>query len=217
VDRGEWTPTPQQVNAYNMPAMNALNFPAAILQPPFFDPARPDAMNYAAIGAIIGHEVSHSFDNIGAAFDSRGRLRNWWTPEDSAHFSASTTRLARQYDAYRPLPDLAINGNLTLAENIADLAGLAAAYDAWRASLGGREAPVVGGLTGDQQFFLSFAQTWRARYREPLLRRILLTDGHSPGPFRALTVRNLDPWYDAFSVRPGEALYLAPAERVRIW
>ena len=217
VDRDEWTPTPQQVNAYNMPAMNALNFPAAILQPPFFDPARPDAMNYAAIGAIIGHEVSHSFDNIGAAFDSRGRLRNWWTPEDSAHFSASTTRLARQYDAYRPLPDLAINGNLTLAENIADLAGLAAAYDAWRASLGGREAPVVGGLTGDQQFFLSFAQMWRARYREPLLRRIILTDGHSPDPFRALMVRNLDPWYEAFSVRPGEALYLAPAERVRIW
>lgn len=217
VDRDEWTPTPQQVNAFNMPAMNALNFPAAILQPPFFDPVRPDAMNYAAIGAIIGHEVSHSFDNIGAAFDSQGRLRSWWTPEDSARFSASTTRLARQYDAYRPLPELAVNGNLTLAENIADLAGLAAAYDAWRASLGGREAPVVGGLTGDQQFFLSFAQTWRARYREPTLRRILLTDGHSPAPFRALTVRNLDPWYEAFSVRPGEALYLAPADRVRIW
>ncbi|HEX7238661.1 MAG TPA: M13 family metallopeptidase, partial [Longimicrobiaceae bacterium] len=217
VDRDEWTPTPQQVNAFNMPAMNALNFPAAILQPPFFDPARPDAMNYAAIGAIIGHEVSHSFDTIGAGFDSRGRLRSWWTPEDSAHFAASTARLARQYDAYRPLPDLAINGDLTLAENIADLAGLAAAYDAWRASLGGREAPVVGGLTGDQQFFLSFAQTWRASYREPTLRRILLTDGHSPAPFRALTVRNLDPWYDAFSVRPGDALYLAPADRVRIW
>lgn len=217
VDRDEWTPTPQQVNAFNMPAMNALNFPAAILQPPFFDPARPDAMNYAAIGAIIGHEVSHSFDTIGAAFDSRGRLRSWWTPEDSARFGASTTRLARQYDAYHPLPDLAINGTLTLAENIADLAGLAAAYDAWRASLGGREAPVVGGLTGDQQFFLSFAQTWRARYREPTLRRIILTDGHSPAPFRALTVRNLDPWYEAFSVRPGDALYLAPADRVRIW
>jgi predicted metalloendopeptidase len=217
VDRDEWTPTPQQVNAFNMPAMNALNFPAAILQPPFFDPARPDAMNYAAIGAIIGHEVSHSFDVIGAAFDSQGRLRNWWTPEDSAHFSAATARLARQYDAYRPLPDVAINGTLTLAENIADLAGLAAAYDAWRASLGGREAPVVGGLTGDQQFFLSFAQTWRTKYREPLLRQIILTDGHSPGPFRALTVRNLDPWYHAFSVRPGETLYLAPEERVRIW
>jgi putative endopeptidase len=217
VDRDEWTPTPQQVNAFNMPAMNALNFPAAILQPPFFDPARPDAMNYAAIGAIIGHEVSHSFDTIGATFDSHGRLRNWWTPVDSAHFSASTTRLARQYDAYRPLPDQAINGELTLAENIADLAGLVAAYDAWKASLGGREAPVVAGLTGDQQFFLSFAQTWRARYREPLLRQILLTDGHSPAPFRALTVRNLDPWYDAFPVRPGDALHLAPANRVRIW
>jgi len=217
VDRDEWTVTPQQVNAFNLPAMNALNFPAAILQPPFFDPARPDAMNYAAIGAVIGHEVSHSFDTVGAAFDSQGRLRNWWTPEDSAHFSAATTRLARQYDAYRPLPELAINGNLTLAENIADLAGVTAAYDAWRASLGGREAPVVGGLTGDQQFFLSFAQTWRAKYREPLLRRILLTDGHSPAPFRALTVRNLDAWYDAFGVRPGDALYLAPADRGRIW
>lgn len=217
VDRDEWTVTPQTVNAFNLPAMNALNFPAAILQPPLFDPARPDAMNYAAIGAIIGHEVSHSFDTIGAAFDSQGRLRNWWTPDDSAHFSATTTRLARQYDGYRPLPDLAINGNLTLAENIADLAGLTAAYDAWRASLGGREAPVVGGLTGDQQFFLSFAQTWRAKYREPTLRRILLTDGHAPAPFRALTVRNLDAWYDAFQVAPGEALYLAPDGRVRIW
>jgi putative endopeptidase len=217
VDRDEWTVTPQQVNAFNLPAMNALNFPAAILQPPFFDPARPDAMNYAAIGAVIGHEVSHSFDTVGSAFDSQGRLRNWWTPEDSAHFSAATTRLARQYDAYRPLPELAINGTLTLAENIADLAGLTAAYDAWRASLGGREAPVVGGLTGDQQFFLSFAQTWRARYREPLLRQLLVTDGHSPAAFRALTVRNLDPWYAAFSVQPGEALYLAPADRVRIW
>jgi len=217
VDRDEWTVTPQQVNAFNLPAMNALNFPAAILQPPFFDPARPDAMNYAAIGAVIGHEVSHSFDTVGSAFDSQGRLRNWWTPDDSAHFSASTTRLTRQYDAYRPLPDLTINGTLTLAENIADLAGLAAAYDAWRASLGGREAPVVSGLTGDQQFFLSFAQTWRNRYREPLLRRILLTDGHSPGPFRALTVRNLDPWYAAFAIQPADALYLAPADRVRIW
>ena len=217
VDRSEWSMTPQLVNAVNMPAMNALNFPAAILQPPFFDPARTDAMNYAAIGAVIGHEVSHSFDNLGSTFDAHGRLRNWWTPADSTHFADATARLARQYDAYHPFPDLAVNGELTLAENIADLAGLTAAYDAWRASLGGREAPVVGGLTGDQQFFLSFEQVWRSKFRDPALRQRLLTDGHAPGPYRALTVRNLDAWYDAFDVQPGEALYLAPGDRVRIW
>ena len=217
VDRDAWSMTPQMVNAVNMPAMNALNFPAAILQPPFFDPDRTDAMNYAAIGAVIGHEISHSFDNLGANFDADGRLRNWWTPEDLAHFTASTDALARQYDAYRPFPDLAVNGGLTLTENIADLAGLAAAYDAWRASLGGRAAPVVGGLTGDQQFFLSFAQVWRTAYRDAALRQRLLTDGHAPGPYRALTVRNLDAWVDAFAVEPGQALFLAPEERVRIW
>ncbi|HEX9952862.1 MAG TPA: M13 family metallopeptidase [Rubricoccaceae bacterium] len=217
VDRDAWSMTPQMVNAVNMPAMNALNFPAAILQPPFFDPDRSDAMNYAAIGAVIGHEISHSFDNLGANFDADGRLRNWWTAEDLAHFTASTDALARQYDAYHPFPDLAVNGGLTLTENIADLAGLAAAYDAWRASLGGREAPVVGGLTGDQQFFLSFAQVWRTAYRDAALRQRLLTDGHAPGPYRALTVRNLDAWVDAFAVEPGQALFLAPEERVRIW
>ena len=217
VDRAEWSMTPQLVNAVNMPAMNAMNFPAAILQPPFFDPDRTDAMNYAAIGAVIGHEISHSFDNLGSGFDAHGRLRNWWTPADSAHFAASTERLALQYDAYQPFPDLAVNGRLTLAENIADLAGLAAAYDAWRASLDGREAPVVGGLTGDQQFFLSFAQVWRTKFRDPALRQRLLTDGHAPGPYRALTVRNLDAWVDAFGVEPGDALYLGPEDRVRIW
>ena len=217
VDRAEWSMTPQLVNAVNMPAMNAMNFPAAILQPPFFDPDRSDAMNYAAIGAVIGHEISHSFDNLGSGFDAHGRLRNWWTPADSAHFADATDRLARQYDAYRPFPDLAVNGRLTLAENIADLAGLTAAYDAWRASLGGREAPVVGGLTGDQQFFLSFAQVWRTAFRDAALRQRILTDGHAPGPYRALTVRNLDAWVDAFAVEPGDALYLAPDDRVRIW
>ncbi len=216
-DRAEWSMVPQQVNAVNMPAMNALNFPAAILQPPFFDPDRSDAMNYAAIGAVIGHEISHSFDNLGAGFDADGRLRNWWTPDDFAHFTASTTQLARQYDAYRPFPDLAVNGTLTLTENIADLAGITAAYDAWRASLGGQEAPVVGGLTGDQQFFLSFAQVWRTAFRDAALRQRIATDGHAPGPYRALTVRNLDAWYGAFPVQPGDALYLAPADRIRIW
>lgn len=217
VDRDEWSMTPQMVNAVNMPAMNAMNFPAAILQPPFFDPDRADAMNYAAIGAVIGHEISHSFDNLGASFDAEGRLRNWWTPEDKAHFEAATQALVEQYDAYRPFPDLAINGKLTITENMADLAGLTAAYDAWHASLGGEPAPVVGGLSGDQQFFLSFAQAWRTKFREAALRQRLLTDGHAPGPYRARTVRNLDAWYQAFDVQPADALYLAPADRVRIW
>jgi len=217
VDRAEWSLTPQQVNAVNMPAMNAMNFPAAILQPPFFDPARPSAMNYGAIGAVIGHEISHSFDNLGAGFDARGRLRNWWTPADLAHFNAAAEQLVRQYDSYRPFPDLAVNGRLTLTENLADLTGLAAAYDAWRASLGGKPAPEFAGLSGDQQLFLSYAQTWRSKSRDARLRQQVLTDGHSPGQYRALTVRNIDAWYAAFDVKPGEALYLAPADRVRIW
>lgn len=217
VSRDMWVMTPQTVNAVNMPAMNALNFPAAILQPPFFDADRADAMNYGGIGAVIGHEISHSFDNLGAAFDSQGRMRNWWTPSDFAHFKASTHALALQYDSYRPLPDLAINGQQTLSENIADLAGLTAAYDALHASLNGKPAAVVGGLSVDQQLFLSWAQIWRSKFREPALRRQLLTNGHSPGPWRALTVRNLDAWYPAFAVKSGQTLYLAPTDRVRIW
>ena len=217
VDRAEWSMTPQDVNAVNMPAMNAMNFPAAILQPPFFDPSRPEVMNYAAMGAVIGHEISHSFDNLGANFDAHGRLRNWWTPDDLAHFNASAEQLVQQYSAYRPFPDLAVNGRLTLTENIADLAGLTAAYDAYHASLGGKPAPTVGGLTGDQQFFLSFAQVWRTKSRDAMLRQRVATDGHAPGQYRALTVRNIDAWYKAFSVQPGEAEYLAPADRVRIW
>jgi putative endopeptidase len=217
VDRSEWVMTPQLVNAVNLPAMNALNFPAAILQPPFFDAKRADAMNYGGIGAVIGHEISHSFDNNGATFDSHGLMRNWWTPADLAHFQTSTHALALQYDAYHPLPDLAVNGQQTLSENIADLAGVTASYDAFHASLGGRPAPVVGGLSGDQQFFLSFGQIWRTKFREPALRRQLLTNGHSPGPYRALTVRNLDAWYEPFDVKAGETLYLSPSDRVRIW
>jgi putative endopeptidase len=217
VDRAEWVMTPQTVNAVNLPAMNAMNFLAAILQPPYFDPKRPAAMDYGAMGAIIGHEVSHSFDDQGALFDSKGRLHNWWTPEDFRHFKASSAKLVAQYDAYRPFPDLKVNGKLTLGENIADLAGLAASYDAWRRSLGGKPAPAVQGFTGDQQFFISFAQSWRSKYREPTLRNRLVTDGHSPGEYRASTVRNLDAWYAAFEVKPGQALYLAPADRVRVW
>jgi putative endopeptidase len=217
VDRREWFMAPQTVNAVNLPVLNALNFPAAILQPPFFDPRRPEVMDYGAIGAVIGHEISHSFDDQGARFDSEGRMRNWWTDADLRHFQAAGEALVRQYDAYRPFPDLAINGRLSLGENIADVAGLAAAYDAYRISRGGKPAPVIDGLTGDQQFFLSYAQSWRSKTREEALRQQLLGDGHSPGKYRAYTVRNLDAWYDAFGVEPGQALFLAPDARVRVW
>jgi len=217
VDRGEWVMNPQLVNAVNLPAMNALNFPAAILQPPDFDPERPEVMDYGSIGAVIGHEISHSFDDQGALFDASGRLRNWWTKDDFAHFNASTEALVRQYDAYRPFPDLAVNGKLTVSENIADVAGLAVAYDAYRLSLSGKEAPAVQGLTGDQQFFLSFAQSWRTKFREPALRQRIVTDSHAPAEYRADTVRNVDAWYGAFSVKPGQTLYLAPKDRVRVW
>jgi predicted metalloendopeptidase len=217
VDRGEWVMNPQLVNAVNLPVMNALNFPAAILQPPFFDPERPAVMDYGATGATIGHEISHSFDDQGALFDASGRLHNWWTKEDLAHFQASSARLAAQYSAYRPFPDLAVNGKQTLSENIADVAGLSVTYDAFRISLAGKAAPTVQGLTPDQQFFLSFAQSWRQKIREPALRQRIVTDGHAPAEYRADTVRNLDAWYPAFDVKPGQALYLAPQDRVHVW
>jgi predicted metalloendopeptidase len=217
IDRTEWVMTPQTVNAVNLPVMNALNFPAAILQPPFFDPKRSAVMDYGAIGATIGHEISHSFDDSGSLFDATGKLNNWWTDEDMKHFQASADQLVKQFDAYQPLPGLHINGRQTLGENIADVAGLAAAYDAYRLSLGGKEAPMVDGLTGDQQFFLSYAQSWRAKTREPQLRQQILTDGHAPAAYRPSTVRNLDAWYAAFLVKPGQALYLSPADRVKIW
>ena len=217
IDRTEWVMTPQTVNAVNLPVMNALNFPAAILQPPYFDPKRPMVMDYGAIGAVIGHEISHSFDDSGCLFDATGRLNNWWTPEDLKHFEASTERLVRQFDAYEPFPGLHIKGRQTLSENIADVAGLAAAFDAYRLSLGGKDAPMVQGLTGDQQFFISYAQSWREKTREPQLRQQILTDGHTPAAFRPTTVRNLDAWYPAFQVKPGQTLYLAPADRVKIW
>jgi predicted metalloendopeptidase len=217
VDNGEWVMTPQTVNAVNLPADNALNFPAAILQSPLFDPDRPAAANYGAIGATVGHEISHSFDDQGALFDASGRLRNWWTSDDLVHFQASAGQLARQYDDYRPFPDLAVNGRQVLSENIADVAGLAAALDAYHLSLGGKSAPKVDGLSGDQQFFLAFAQAKRTKIREPALRQQILTDGHAPAEYRADTVRNIDAWYQAFSPRPGQKLYLEPADRVRMW
>ncbi len=216
-DRGEWWMTPQTVNAVQLPLQNAMNFPAAILEAPFFDPKADAAANYGAIGAVIGHEVSHGFDNLGAEFDAQGRLHNWWTPEDSKHFEAATQKLVEQYNAYEPLPGLHINGQQTLGENIADVSGLQAAYNAWRKSLGGKEPAVIDGLTGDQRFFLAFAQAWRSKMREPTLRARVIGDGHAPGPYRALTVRNIDAWYPAFEVTEGQKLHLAPEERVKIW
>ncbi len=217
VDRKEWSMTPQTVNAVNLPLQNALNFPAAILQPPFFDPKAPAAVNYGAIGSIIGHEISHTFDSEGAAFDSKGRVRDWWTPSDLKHFEAATAQLATQYDSYKPFPDIALNGKQTLGENIADVAGVTVAYEGYRASLGGKESPEKDGFTGDQQFFIAFGQNWHSKAREAALRQQVLTDPHSPPRFRSATIRNLDAWYKTFDVQPGQALYLAPADRVRIW
>ena len=217
VDRKEWVMTPQTVDAVNLPILNALNFPAGILQPPFYDPAAPAAVNYGGIGAAIGHEISHSFDNTGAQFDAQGHLRNWWTDADLKQFKAAGEALAKQFDGYKPLPDLGVNGQQTLGENIADLAGLAASYDAYRASLHGKEAPAVDDLTGDQQFFLAYAQSWCVYRRPEALRQLLIKDGHAPAQYRALTVRNLNPWYAAFSIKETDKLYLAPKDRVRVW
>ena len=217
VDRSEWVVTPQTVTAVNCPAMNALNFPAAILQPPGFDAKREAALNYGAIGAVIGHEISHSFDDQGALFDARGRLRNWWPPEDFAHFKSAARRLIAQYDVYRPFPDVAVNGKQTLGENLADLAGLTAAYDAYHLSLSLTASSPTSSLTGDQTFFLSFGQLWRRKLREPLLRQLIVANEHAPPEYRADTVRNIDAWYSAFNVKPSQKLYLAPEGRVRIW
>jgi endothelin-converting enzyme/putative endopeptidase len=174
-------------------------------------------VNYGAIGTVIGHEISHTFDTLGSTFDSRGRLRNWWTPEDLKQFEESTQKLAAQYDTYKPFPDLSLNGKQTLAENIADVAGIAAAYDGYKASLKGQAAPEKDGFSGDQQFFIAFGQNWGSKARDASLRQQVMTDSHSPGEFRAATVRNIDAWYAAFDVKPGEKLYLAPQDRVRIW
>ena len=217
LDRREWWMNAQLVNAVNLPVQNALNFPAAILQRPFFDAKADPAFNYGAIGAVIGHEISHSFDDNGAAFDANGKLRNWWTAADLARFQKGGAALATQYDRYSPFPGIHVNGKQTLGENIADLAGLAAAYDAYRASLKGKEPPVIDGFTGDQRFFIAFAQSWATKMREEALRGRLVRDGHAPGQYRAQTVRNIDAWYRAFDVQSGDRLYLAPEERVHIW
>ena len=217
IRRWEWGMTPMTVNAYANFGMNEIVFPAAILQPPFFDPHADDAINYGGIGAVIGHEVSHHFDDQGAKYDETGKLADWWTPADVAAFEAASKALIAQYDAYEVLPGEKLDGTFTLGENIGDLAGLTIAYDAYKKSLGGKEAPVIGGLTGDQRFFLGWAQVWRRNYREQNLSQRITTDPHSPSIQRTWVSRNLDPWYKAYQIKQGQKLYLAPKDRVRIW
>jgi putative endopeptidase len=223
VDRDEWGMTPMTVNAYYNPALNEIVFPAAILQPPFFDPNADDAVNYGGIGAVIGHEISHGFDDQGSQYDATGKLENWWTKDDEAKFKAATGQLVAQYNTYCPFPAAngkpaqCVKGELTLGENIADLAGLTVAYQAYKLSLNGKEAPMIDGLTGDQRFFLGWGQVWRRLYREQELANRLVTDPHSPSEFRTSVVRNLDSWYDAYKVKDGDKLFLAPNKRVKIW
>ncbi|MBO0873491.1 MAG: M13 family metallopeptidase [Pseudonocardia sp.] len=218
VDRNEWFMTPQTINAYYSPTMNEIVFPAAILQPPFFDARADDAVNYGAIGGVIGHEISHAFDDEGRQYDGDGNLRDWWTPQDAQRFTAKTQALVAQYNAYQPLPGEHVNGELTLGENIADLSGLTVAQRAYQASLAGKPAPVIDGFTGDQRFFLGFAQIWRTKEREQSIRNGLLTDSHSPGQFRANgVVTNVDAFYQAFGLKPGDKLYKPPADRIHIW
>jgi predicted metalloendopeptidase len=217
VDRDQWVMTPQTVNAVNLPMANALNFPAAILQAPYFDPDADAAYNYGAIGATIGHEISHSFDDQGSQFDAQGRLLNWWTADDLAHFQGASAKLAAQYSAYCPFTDLCLNGKQMLSENIADVAGLSASHDAYVLSLGGKPDVVRDGFTGDQRFFIAFAQSWRQKTREAAMRQQIKTDGHAPHEYRGDTVRNLDAWYKAFDVKPEQKLYLKPEDRVQVW
>jgi predicted metalloendopeptidase len=218
VDRGEWHMTPQTVNAYYNPTLNEIVFPAAILQPPFFDARADDAVNYGGIGAVIGHEISHGFDDSGRHFDGSGNLRDWWSTADAQRFEERTRALVAQYAACRVLDDQPVNGELTLGENIADLTGLAIAYKAYQRSLQGRAAPVIDGNSGAQRFFYGWAQVWQRKYRDDNLRARLSVDPHSPSQFRAnVPASNIDAFYDAFGLRPGDGLYREPAERVRIW
>jgi putative endopeptidase len=217
VDRSEWFMTPQTVNAYANPLMNEVVFPAAILQPPFFDPNADPAVNYGAIGAVIGHELSHHFDDQGRKFDPKGNFADWWTPADVQRFTALTDKVVAQYGAYEPIPGSHVNGKLTLGENMADLAGINVAYDAYKLSLKGKKPPVLDGFTGDQRFFMGFGQVWQTKAREASIKNQLTTDPHTPGQWRAYVVRNLDAWYPAFDVKPGQKYYLAPADRIKIW
>jgi endothelin-converting enzyme/putative endopeptidase len=218
IDRNEWYMTPQTVNAYYNPTMNEIVFPAAILAPPFFDPWADDAVNYGAIGMIIGHEISHGFDDEGRQYDGDGNLRDWWTEQDGAKFKAKSAGLVQQYSAFEALPGLHVNGELTLGENIGDLSGMAIAYGAYQHSLDGAEAPVIDGFTGPQRFFLGFGQAWRVKWREGLIREVVVTDPHAPGEFRVNGVAsNMDEFYAAFGLKEGDKLWRPAAERVKIW
>lgn len=218
VDRDEWQMTPQEINAYYNPLNNEIVFPAAILQPPFFDPNADAAVNYGAIGAVIGHEIGHGFDDQGRKFGPDGSLKDWWTQKDSEVFKGRVTKLVEQFSAFEALPGLKVNGANTIGENIGDLGGLNMAYHAYQLSLQGKPAPVIEGLTGDQRFFLSWAQVWRAKYRDGALRELVMSDVHSPAYFRVNgPLPNIDAWYAAFNVQPGDKLYIKPADRVSIW
>ncbi len=218
VDRTRWGMTAQTVNAYYNSANNEIVFPAAILQPPFFDVNADDAVNYGGIGAVIGHEIGHGFDDQGRKSDGAGNLRDWWSAGDATAFEARTTKLGAQYDAVNPIDDLHVNGKLTMGENIGDLSGLAQAYRAYRISLNGRAAPVIDGLTGDQRFFMGYAQIWRSKMRDEALRQRILTDPHSPGPTRAFVpLVNNDVFAKTFNLQPGDKMYVAPRDRVKIW
>ena len=218
VDRTEWIMTPQTVNAYYAPDKNEVVFPAAILEPPFFDMKADDATNYGAIGAVIGHEISHGFDDQGSQYDGDGKLRNWWTPEDRKAFEAITSKLDAQFSAYSPLPGTHVNGKLTMGENIADLSGLQIAYKAWKMSLGGKPAPVIDGYTGEQRFYLGFAQIWRTKIRDERALQLIVIDPHSPAQFRADGAAiNSDGYHDAFGTKPGDKMWKAPEDRLRLW
>ena len=218
VDKTEWGMTPQTVNAYYNPTANEIVFPAAILQPPFFDPGADPAVNYGGIGGVIGHEITHGFDDQGRHYDGKGYLKDWWTAEDSEKFDAQAKKYGEQYDTYEPVPGYHVQGGLTMGENIADLGGNLLGLDAYHLSLKGAESPVLDGFTGDQRVFMGFAQVWRSKYRDEAVKLQVTTDPHSPAVFRVIgPVRNIDAWYKAFNVQPGEKYYLAPEDRVRIW
>ena len=218
IRKWEWGMTPQTVNAYYSPLRNEIVFPAAILQPPFFNMSADDAVNYGGIGAVIGHEMGHGFDDQGSKYDAEGNLRNWWTEQDLAEFSKRTQSLVEQYQSYQVFDDLHVNGELTLGENIGDLSGVTIAYKAYKASLNGVDAPIIDGLTGDQRFFMGYAQIWRSKMVEKSLRNRVATDPHSPGEFRALgSLSNMNEFYQAFDVKEGDAMYLPPEKRVKIW
>ncbi len=218
VDRSEWLMTPQTVNAYYNPVNNEIVFPAAILQPPFFNLEADDAVNYGAIGAVIGHELGHGFDDQGAKYDGDGNLRNWWSESDLSQFEARSQKLVEQFNGFKPFEDAGVNGELTLGENIGDLGGLTVAYKAYQISLGNQKAPVIDGYTGEQRFFMGWSQIWRRKYRDEELRNRLMTDPHSPSHYRVIGVLpNMPEFYKAFDVKEGDKMYLKPEDRVKIW